>query len=71
MGERLNKISSGSASVLDCLWYFGLSIVTLGGWLTRVVVCFQNHYYGFLIAGAIVFPIAVIHGWGLWFGWWH
>lgn len=71
MGKRLDSIGGAVGSTLGCLWYAGLSIVMLGGWLTHIVVCFQRHYYGFLIAGAIFFPIAVIHGIGIWFGWWH
>ncbi len=26
--------------------------------------------WGFLIAGAIFFPVAVVHGWGIWLGIW-
>jgi hypothetical protein len=33
--------------------------------------CFNEHLYGFLIAGAIFFPIGIIHGWGIWLGFWH
>lgn len=38
-------------------------------WLTHIVVCLKTASWGFLIAGAIVFPIAWIHGTGIWFGW--
>ena len=37
-------------------------------WITHVVVCLGAGKWGFLIAGAILFPIAVIHGTGIWFG---
>lgn len=37
-------------------------------WLTHVVVCLKLAAWGFLIAGAIFFPIGIIHGVGLWFG---
>jgi hypothetical protein len=37
-------------------------------WLTHIVVCLQTAAWGFLIAGAIVFPIAWIHGTGIWLG---
>lgn len=37
-------------------------------WLTHVVVCLKTASWGFLIAGAIMFPVAVIHGTGVWFG---
>ncbi|WP_170941531.1 hypothetical protein [Bordetella genomosp. 7] len=37
-------------------------------WLTHVVVCLKTASWGFLVAGSIFFPVAVIHGTGLWFG---
>ena len=37
-------------------------------WMTHIVVCLQTAAWGFLIAGAIVFPIAWIHGTGIWLG---
>lgn len=39
-------------------------------WITHIVVCIQEASWGFLIAGALFFPIAWIHGTGVWFGWW-
>ncbi len=42
----------------------------LGAWLTHVVVCLKAGSWGFLIAGAIFFPIAWVHGTGVWFGAW-
>jgi len=40
----------------------------LAAWITHIVVCLKTVAWGFLIAGAIVFPIAWIHGTGVWFG---
>ena len=42
-------------------WFFA-------SWITHVVVCLKTASWGFLIAGAILFPIAVIHGTGILFG---
>jgi hypothetical protein len=39
-------------------------------WITHVVVCFKSASWGFLIAGAIFFPVAVVHGTGVWFSFW-
>ncbi len=39
-------------------------------WLTHVVVCLKTGAWGFLIAGAIMFPIAWVHGTGIWLGLW-
>ena len=47
----------------------GLAIWGLLSWITHIVVCLKTASWGFLIAGAIVFPIAWIHGTGIWFGW--
>jgi hypothetical protein len=42
----------------------------VASWITHIVVCLKTAAWGFLIAGALVFPIAVIHGTGIWFSWW-
>ena len=39
-------------------------------WVTHLTVCFSDDRWGFLIAGAIFAPIAVVHGTGVWFGAW-
>lgn len=39
-------------------------------WLTHVIYCIADKEWGFLIAGAIAFPIGIIHGFGIWFGVW-
>jgi len=49
------------------LFFFILPIMA---WLTHLVTCFQDERWGFLIAGALFFPIAIIHGGGIWFGFW-
>ena len=42
----------------------------IAAWITHVVVCLKAASWGFLIAGAIMAPVAVIHGTGVWFGAW-
>lgn len=37
-------------------------------WLTHVITCIQTEKWLFLLAGAIMFPIGILHGIGLWFG---
>lgn len=61
------KIASG----IGYLLYGAFLLLLLGGWLQHLYTCFNEHYWGFLIAGAIFFPIAIIHGWGIWLGFWH
>lgn len=41
----------------------------VASWITHIVVCLQTESWGFLIAGALLLPIAWIHGTGIWFGW--
>lgn len=31
-------------------------------WLTHVFTCFTDGLWGFLIAGALLFPIGILHG---------
>ena len=48
---------------------FGLSVLAwmVIAWFTHVITCFTIGAWGFLIAGAILFPIAIIHGTWVWF----
>jgi hypothetical protein len=39
----------------------------LAAWLTHIIFCFSAQAWGFLLAGAIFFPIGVFHGFWLWF----
>lgn len=45
---------------------FGLGL--FAAWLTHVIVCLASASYGFLIAGAVFFPIAIVHGVMIWVG---
>jgi len=45
-----------------------IGLLAFGGWLTHIFTCFAEGLWGFLIAGAIMFPIGILHGWWLWFG---
>ena len=49
---------------------FGSGVYCIAAWITHIVVCFKSGAWGFLIAGAIMPPIGVVHGTGAWFGWW-
>lgn len=44
-------------------------IWVVASWITHIVVCLKTASWGFLIAGALLFPIAWIHGTGVWLGW--
>jgi hypothetical protein len=47
-----------------------LLAILAGSWLTHIIVCIAQGAWGFLIAGALFFPVAWIHGIGVWFGAW-
>ena len=39
-------------------------------WVTHIIVSISEHAWGLLIAGAIMFPVGIIHGIGVWLGAW-
>jgi hypothetical protein len=45
-------------------------LIAFSAWITHVITCIKDDRIGLLIAGAIAFPIGVIHGWGIWLGFW-
>ena len=44
--------------------------ICYAAWLTSIVSCAAHGSRPLLIAGAIFFPVGVIHGIGVWFGGW-
>jgi vacuolar-type H+-ATPase subunit I/STV1 len=56
------------AEGVGVLAILGTIVWVIAAWITHVVVCLKAGTWGFLIAGAIFFPVAVIHGTGIWFG---
>lgn len=39
-------------------------------WVTHVIVCIKAASWLLLLVGALVVPVGVIHGTGVWFGAW-
>ena len=64
--SRSDRSIAAMLTVIGLWIAFGISSVA--AWITHVVVCLQDDRWGFLIAGAIAFPVAVVHGWLIWFG---
>ena len=58
------------AEVIVLVFWVIVGIILPSAWLTHIVHCLNEEQWGFLIAGAIAFPIAIIHGIGIWFGVW-
>lgn len=44
-----------------------LLLLMMAAWFTHVFTCFAEDAWGFLIAGAIFFPVAIAHGFYIWF----
>ena len=44
-----------------------LVLAMIAAWLTHVLTCIDTERWGFLIAGAIFFSVAIIHGLWIWF----
>jgi hypothetical protein len=42
--------------------------VIIGGWITHIIVAIQAQAWLFMIVGALIAPVAVIHGWAEWLG---
>lgn len=60
-----NNVVASAGLFIVCLW-----VISIASWFTHVVTCFTEEAWGFLIAGAIAFPVAIVHGIGIWFGAW-
>ncbi len=43
-------------------------LAMVAAWFTHVITCLIEGSWGFLIAGAILFPVAIIHGFLIWIG---
>lgn len=68
MHPQLQRIRNAGIGVVSAVI---LSIVVCAAaWLTHVFTCLADGEWGFLIAGALAFPIAIVHGIGIWFGFW-
>lgn len=65
--HRRRSTNSGNGAV-GGLFLLILAAWMIASWLTHVIVCIQTEAWLFLIAGAIMAPIGMIHGTGLWFG---
>lgn len=49
------------------MWAVAFVSVFVAAWLTHIITCFSDGLWGFLVAGAIFFPIGIFHGIYLWF----
>jgi hypothetical protein len=47
-----------------------LGATCYSAWLTHIVDYAGDRLWGFLVTGAIVFPVGIVHGAGVWVGAW-
>ena len=66
-GVKNGRKETGNAAI-GTLIGLAFICVCVAAWFTHIIHCLSEEAWGFLIAGAIMFPIAIIHGIGLWFG---
>lgn len=52
---------------MDTLTPIVIMVTFFAAWLTHIFECFAGAMWGFLIAGAIFFPVGILHGIYLWF----
>ena len=70
MGKKWQAATKSIESALPVIVVTAVVVGTFLAWLTHIVVCIKTSAWVFLIAGAVFFPVAVVHGVGIWFGAW-
>ena len=69
IGENMkHEKGNGTPEMFGIILVLFVVIACIAAWFTHIFVCLSEEAWGFLIAGAIMFPIAIIHGVGIWFG---
>lgn len=54
--------------ILPFMFTFVILISSIPAWVTHVIVSIQAQEWLFMIVGALIPFIAVIHGWAYWLG---
>jgi hypothetical protein len=65
MTRRFGSMDPSTMFTLAAAW-----LLIYSAWLTSIVFCSANSLRPLLIAGALFFPVGVVHGIGVWFGGW-
>ena len=64
----LRKTFNRQKGEVEIMWL--ISLTCIAAWFTHLYVCLSTAKWGFLIAGAIFFPVGIVHGFGVWLGIW-
>lgn len=59
---------NNTGDTISALLPIAVLVLCVAAWMTHVFTTLTTGAWGILIAGAILFPIGIIHGIGLWFG---
>ncbi len=57
-------------NALAALFLMGVVLLPFAAWSQHLYTCGADDRWAFATVGAIVFPIGVVHGTGVWFGVW-
>lgn len=60
------KVGIDGGALLTTIAFIALIVA----WFTHIITCLSTGAWGFLIAGALLLPVGLIHGVGIWFGMW-
>ena len=52
---------------MDAMFGIFVTLIFVAAWFNHIFTCFSDGLWGFLVAGAIFFPIGIFHGIWLWF----
>lgn len=63
----MSNDNAEAAGALGCTAFF---IAMVAAWATHVIVSIMREEWFLLIAGALAFPVGIVHGVGIWFGVW-
>lgn len=63
--KKLNFRNGNIGAVIGILTFLG---TLLAAWITHIIHCLLAAKYILLVAGALIAPVGIIHGIGLWFG---
>jgi len=61
------QLASGSTHYESAMMAAIFGFACIFAWFTHIFTCFAEGLWGFLIAGALLFPIGILHGFYLWF----
>lgn len=67
---QMNFRTYGPMHPAEALMCITVVATVYSAWLTHIVSCASERLWGFLVVGALVFPVGVVHGLGTWLGLW-